>query len=130
MAMVMLGNGLLDDKTGATGPDAVRVQLQIQAQMTAALNRRVAHTPQEWANQDAYFPRVSVLTPTRNSGIAIASTIWPTAFRMLMSPSIARRYIPAARPRLRLKSAGRLVLVSPLTGVLINNGALSAIHLG
>ena len=38
--MVMLGNGLLDDTSG--GPTNAGKQLQLQAQLCAALNRRVA----------------------------------------------------------------------------------------
>ncbi|MEK8029834.1 beta-1,3-glucanase family protein [Ideonella sp. DXS29W] len=40
-SMVMLGNGLLDDASGGTTD--VAKQLQIQTQVCAALNRRVAH---------------------------------------------------------------------------------------
>ncbi len=54
--MAMLGNGLLDDKQGAPADNGHIDQLQIQAQMTAALNRRVADTPEEWQNHDAFHP--------------------------------------------------------------------------
>jgi hypothetical protein len=55
-SMAMLGNGLLDDSSGATG--LVRdKQLQLQAQMCAALNRRVAHLQgNQWHNSANFFP--------------------------------------------------------------------------
>ncbi|MEW6707446.1 MAG: beta-1,3-glucanase family protein [Pseudomonadota bacterium] len=53
-AMAMLGNGLLDDKTGASD---IYKQLQLQAQLCAALNRRVAHQPfAQWWNGNAFYP--------------------------------------------------------------------------
>lgn len=52
---VLLGSGLLADPTGAT--DATRgTQLQIQAQLCAALNRHVAATPSDWYRQAAHYP--------------------------------------------------------------------------
>ncbi len=54
-AMVMLGNGLLDDSSGA--PSHAGKQLQLQAQLCAALNRRVAHLPfDSWWDPSAHFP--------------------------------------------------------------------------
>ncbi|MBB2487537.1 chitobiase/beta-hexosaminidase C-terminal domain-containing protein [Mitsuaria sp. WAJ17] len=54
-AMVMLGNGLLDDTSGGT--TNAGKQLQLQAQLCAALNRRVAHLPFEsWWDPAAHFP--------------------------------------------------------------------------
>jgi hypothetical protein len=54
-AMVMLGNGLLDDTSG--GPTNAGKQLQLQAQLCAALNRRVAHLPfASWWDPAAHFP--------------------------------------------------------------------------
>ncbi|MDL5033701.1 beta-1,3-glucanase family protein [Pelomonas sp. APW6] len=54
-AMVMLGNGLLDDTSG--GPTNAGKQLQLQAQLCAALNRRVAHLPfASWWDPAAHYP--------------------------------------------------------------------------
>lgn len=53
-SMVFLGNGLLDDTSG--GPTDTGVQLQIQAQLCAALNRHVAETPANWYVQSAHHP--------------------------------------------------------------------------
>ncbi len=54
-AMVMLGNGLLDDTSGGTSNAGK--QLQLQAQLCAALNRRVAHLPfDSWWDPAAHFP--------------------------------------------------------------------------
>ena len=55
---VMLGNGVLDDATG-TSPRTPKhdKQLQLQAQICAALNRRVAHQPWErWYNAAYFYP--------------------------------------------------------------------------
>lgn len=53
--MALLGNGLLDDPTGGTTD--VKKQLQLQAQVCAALNRRVAHLAfSQWWNPSAYYP--------------------------------------------------------------------------
>jgi hypothetical protein len=53
-SMVFLGNGLLDDTSG--GPTNAGTQLQIQAQLCAALNRHVAETPANWYVQSAHHP--------------------------------------------------------------------------
>lgn len=53
-AMVLLGNGVLSDASG--GPTNVDVQLQIQAQICAALNRHVLEQPGNWYNQSAHHP--------------------------------------------------------------------------
>jgi hypothetical protein len=50
---VFLGNGLLNDPAGAS--DAA-TQLQIQAQLCAALNRHVAETPWLWYDQGSHYP--------------------------------------------------------------------------
>ena len=53
-SMVMLGNGLLDDPSGASD---VGKQLQLQAQVCAALNRQVAHLAfADWWNANAFYP--------------------------------------------------------------------------
>lgn len=52
-AQVLLGNGLLNDAANGSNSD---VQLQIQAQMCAALNRHVAETPSLWYTQSAHYP--------------------------------------------------------------------------
>ena len=55
-SMAMLGNGLLDDSSGATGLIRDK-QLQLQAQVCAALNRRVAHLDgSKWYNSAYFFP--------------------------------------------------------------------------
>lgn len=53
----LLGNGVLDD-AGDTNGDPVRIarQLQIQAQLCAALNRHVAETPGKWSDAASYYP--------------------------------------------------------------------------
>lgn len=55
---VMLGNGVLDDATGTTpGSSAYHKQLQIQAQLCAALNRHVAEQPNDrWYNAEYFYP--------------------------------------------------------------------------
>jgi Beta-1,3-glucanase/Peptidase inhibitor family I36 len=53
-ATVLLGAGLLADASG--GPSNIGTQLQIQAQLCAALNRRVAETPALWYVQSAHHP--------------------------------------------------------------------------
>ncbi len=55
-SMAMLGNGVLDDSSGASG--LVRdKQLQLQAQVCAALNRRVAHRDgKDWHNSAFFYP--------------------------------------------------------------------------
>ncbi|WP_426209533.1 beta-1,3-glucanase family protein [Massilia sp. TWP1-3-3] len=55
---VMLGNGVLDDATGTT-PNTPKhdKQLQLQAQLCAALNRHVAEQPSDrWYNADYFYP--------------------------------------------------------------------------
>lgn len=53
-SMAFLGNGFLDDTSG--GPTNAGTQLQIQAQICAALNRRVVETPANWYVQAAHHP--------------------------------------------------------------------------
>ena len=53
-AMVLLGAGLLADASG--GPTNTGTQLQIQAQICAALNRHVMETPANWYVQSAHYP--------------------------------------------------------------------------
>jgi hypothetical protein len=55
---VMLGNGVLDDATG-TSPNTPKhdKQLQLQAQLCAALNRHVAEQPTSlWYNANIFYP--------------------------------------------------------------------------
>lgn len=55
-SMVMLGNGLLDDKTGASSQNEIDKQLQLQAQVCAALNRHVAHlSGDSWYDYTQFF---------------------------------------------------------------------------
>lgn len=55
-SMAMLGNGFLDDSSGATGLIRDK-QLQLQAQICAALNRHVAHLDgSKWYNSAYFFP--------------------------------------------------------------------------
>ncbi|WP_374509515.1 chitobiase/beta-hexosaminidase C-terminal domain-containing protein [Niveibacterium sp.] len=57
-SMVMLGAGLLDDPKGTSD---VGKQLQLQAQMCAALNRHVAgQTFDKWWNSSAFYPAGAV----------------------------------------------------------------------
>jgi hypothetical protein len=53
-SMALLGNGFLDDTSG--GPTNAGTQLQIQAQMCAALNRHVVEQPANWHNAAAFYP--------------------------------------------------------------------------
>ncbi|MBI3348236.1 MAG: peptidase inhibitor family I36 protein [Burkholderiales bacterium] len=53
-AMVLLGAGLLADASG--NPTNTGTQLQIQAQICAALNRHVMETPANWYVQSAHYP--------------------------------------------------------------------------
>lgn len=53
-AMVLLGAGLLADASG--NPTNTGTQLQIQAQLCAALNRRVVEQPANWYVQTAHHP--------------------------------------------------------------------------
>jgi len=52
-SMVLLGNGFLADPAGAS---EVGTQLQIQAQICAALNRHVVEHPANWHNAAAFYP--------------------------------------------------------------------------
>lgn len=58
---VMLGNGVLDDARGTTpGTEKYNKQLQLQAQICAALNRHVAEQPNErWYNAAYFYPEGS-----------------------------------------------------------------------
>jgi hypothetical protein len=53
---VLLGSGVLADATGQTNGDDIGVQLQIQAQVCAALNRHVLATPANWYSAGAFYP--------------------------------------------------------------------------
>ena len=53
---VMLGNGVLNDPTGDVVDDEVKQQLQIQAQICAALNRHVAEAKEKWADAASFYP--------------------------------------------------------------------------
>jgi hypothetical protein len=53
-AMVLLGAGLLADASG--NPTNIGTQLQIQAQVCAALNRHVLESPANWYVQSAHHP--------------------------------------------------------------------------
>jgi hypothetical protein len=56
-AEAFLGNGVLNDATGTTpGTPAYDKQLQIQAQMCAALNRHVVDDPDHWSNSNYFYP--------------------------------------------------------------------------
>jgi len=59
-SMVLLGNGLLDDPNGVPGGLPHDKQLQLQAQMCAALNRHVAENTANWYNQPAHYPAGSL----------------------------------------------------------------------
>lgn len=53
----LLGNGVLNDATGqAPGTLGYDKQLQIQAQMCAAINRHVVNDPANWGNAGHYYP--------------------------------------------------------------------------
>jgi hypothetical protein len=53
----LLGNGALNDATGTTpGTPAYDKQLQIQAQMCAAINRHVVEDPEHWSNANYFYP--------------------------------------------------------------------------
>jgi len=52
-SMVMLGNGLLNDASGASD---VGTQLQLQAQVSAAFNRGVFDSPANWHNAQNFYP--------------------------------------------------------------------------
>ena len=53
-AMVLLGAGLLADASG--NPTNIGTQLQLQAQVCAALNRHVMEQPANWYVQTAHYP--------------------------------------------------------------------------
>lgn len=53
--MVLLGAGLLAD-AGNAAPQDVDTQLQIQAQVAAALNRHVIETPEHWYDAAWHYP--------------------------------------------------------------------------
>ena len=56
-AEVLLGNGSLNDASGTTGgTPQYDKQLQLQAQMCAALNRHVATQPANYYNASAFYP--------------------------------------------------------------------------
>ena len=57
--MVFLGNGLPNDARNAA-PQDIGTQLQIQAQVAAALNRHVIETPANWYNRNAFYPAGSL----------------------------------------------------------------------
>ena len=57
--MVFLGNGLLNDARNAA-PQHIGTQLQIQAQVAAALNRHVIESPANWHNRNAFYPAGSL----------------------------------------------------------------------
>lgn len=52
--MVLLGNGLLSDPSRASDAD-VDTQLQIQAQICAAINRHIVEDPANWCNSDMFY---------------------------------------------------------------------------
>jgi hypothetical protein len=52
-SMALLGNGFLADPAGASD---VGTQLQIQAQICAALNRHVVEQPANWHNAAGFYP--------------------------------------------------------------------------
>lgn len=53
--MVLLGAGLLADAANAA-PEDIGTQLQIQAQVAAALNRHVIESPAQWYDAAAHYP--------------------------------------------------------------------------
>ncbi|MET3131183.1 hypothetical protein AAKU55_001442 [Oxalobacteraceae bacterium GrIS 1.11] len=55
-AMALLGSGSLADASGtAPGSPAYNKQLQIQAQLCAAINRHIVEDPAHWSNADFYY---------------------------------------------------------------------------
>lgn len=54
-AQVLLGNGVLNDASNAAPGVATAKQLQIQAQLCAALNRHVAENSALWSNASAFY---------------------------------------------------------------------------
>ena len=52
----LLGNGVLNDPTGqAAGTAGYDEQLQIQAQMCAAINRHIVENPAQWSTPNAFY---------------------------------------------------------------------------
>jgi hypothetical protein len=52
----LLGNGVLNDATGQTpGTAGYDKQLQIQAQMCAAINRHIVENPAQWSTPGAFY---------------------------------------------------------------------------
>jgi hypothetical protein len=52
----LLGNGVLNDPTGQTaGSAGYDKQLQIQAQMCAAINRHIVENPSQWSTPSAFY---------------------------------------------------------------------------
>ena len=52
----LLGNGVLNDATGQTpGTAGYDKQLQIQAQMCAAINRHIVENPAQWSTPSAFY---------------------------------------------------------------------------
>ena len=52
----MLGNGVLNDPTGQVPGPGWDKQLQIQAQMCAAINRHIVQDPAHWATSSFFYP--------------------------------------------------------------------------
>jgi len=53
----LLGNGVLNDATGQTpGTAGYDKQLQIQAQMCAAINRHIVQDPAHWTTSSLFYP--------------------------------------------------------------------------
>ncbi|MDB5766300.1 MAG: hypothetical protein JWQ61_1114 [Collimonas fungivorans] len=60
-AMALLGSGALNDGSGTTpGTPAYDKQLQIQAQVTAAINRHIVEDPAHWSNASYFYPNGQV----------------------------------------------------------------------
>ena len=55
-AMALLGSGSLADGTGAAPGVPTDKQLQIQAQLCAAINRHVVDDPAHWSDSNYYYP--------------------------------------------------------------------------